>query len=97
MSLLMDIMMKMGGHPSELEIIEFALDGIEGTEQREKIARHLKSCRPCRNAVAAAMELHDGLAASVPQVEPPAGLADRLLERVLRAPRNMSQREEGKP
>lgn len=86
MSLLMDIMMRMGGHPTELEIIEFALDGIEDAEQRGKIARHLESCKPCRAAVAAAMELHEGLAASVPQVEPPAGLAERIIGRVSGSP-----------
>ena len=78
MGMWMDMMARMGGHLVELEVLEYALDGMEGQE-RANAEEHLRRCSMCRKAVRGAMDLHDGLALAGAPVMPPAGLTERII------------------
>ena len=64
----------------ELEVLvsAHALDGLDAAEA-EAVDAHLAGCESCRAAFHAALETAAALAMSVPAVDPPADLRDRIL------------------
>lgn len=81
MRLLMDLMRALMGHLSENDLIDFALDGLQG-DARLKAEAHLKDCRICRSALRQWMEVQEGLAALAPEQEVPADLSERIIQSV---------------
>lgn len=81
MGLIMDMMARLGGHLVEMEVLEYALDGMEG-EARERAEEHLRHCGLCRRALRQSMDLQDGLALAVAPVALPEGIADRMIQGV---------------
>lgn len=57
---------------------EYAL-GMLAPDERAAVDQHLAACADCRAHVAAERQVLDALGRSVPQVEPPASLRDRVL------------------
>jgi predicted anti-sigma-YlaC factor YlaD len=71
-------------HLEELELIELALDGLEG-RQREAAEAHLQVCPHCRAMLSEAMLLQDGFASLTEEAPAPLGLADSILAKVRNA------------
>lgn len=78
MGVMMDMMARLGGHLVELEVIEYALDGLDDAA-RVKAEEHLRQCDLCRKAVRGAMDLQDGLALAAGLADIPDGLAERVV------------------
>jgi hypothetical protein len=66
------------GHICELDAVEYAVDGMEGTE-RERAESHLKGCAFCREMVREVMDLQEGLAQLGAERPLPEGLLDRVV------------------
>lgn len=81
MGLIMDMMARLGGHLVEMEVLEYALDGLEG-EARGRAEEHLRQCGMCRRALRQAMDMQDGLALAVAPVAPPEGIVGRMVQGV---------------
>src|SRR4051812_7505939 len=60
---------------------EMALGSLDGAVRAEVLA-HMAKCSMCRAEVRDLSEVVDGLAALAPAVEPPSGLADRVLDAI---------------
>ncbi|HTP65168.1 MAG TPA: DUF2275 domain-containing protein [Geobacteraceae bacterium] len=57
------------------------LDNVVGSEEKEEIKRHLKSCGSCRGEIAD-LELTVGYLKSISMVEPPPWLKEQIMTRV---------------
>lgn len=66
---------------NEAELLEFALDGMEGP-LRATAEAHLIICKGCREQVALLLDLHLGLATLAEATEVPASLRQRVLDQV---------------
>jgi predicted anti-sigma-YlaC factor YlaD len=62
-------------------LIQRELDGGATPEQRSFLADHLKVCPGCRSFKRSIRELN-ALHRELPELEPPAGLVDRVMEQV---------------
>jgi anti-sigma-K factor RskA len=62
--------------------------GILSAQEAETVRQHLAQCAPCRQELQAYEEVNADLALAVPEVAPPPGLEERLLERVAPRPDN---------
>jgi anti-sigma-K factor RskA len=58
-----------------------ALDALPGAE-RDALRRHVATCRSCRQLLAQYEQVTDALLADVPPAPPPAGLEQRLRQRI---------------
>lgn len=65
-------------HLEDLEVVEFALDGMEGSARAEA-EEHLKVCPHCRAMLAETMLLHDGFAELGNAAPAPGGLVESIL------------------
>ncbi len=63
----------------------YALGALTDSEQRE-LEAHLSTCAECTEEVAQFTRVANGLAHAVPQVDPPAGLRDRVLRAAVQSP-----------
>jgi hypothetical protein len=69
------------GCPGHEELFDFALDGVESSQQ-DRVRRHLADCPPCREQVKDYAWVSEGIALNAPQVEPPPGLCDKVKARI---------------
>lgn len=73
--------------PLTQQAVGWALHALEPDEEMA-VLLHLPQCPTCRNAAIEAEQVLAGLGASIPLVEPPAGLRDRLLAYAARTPQH---------
>ncbi len=60
-------------------LAEFALGGLDGSEQAE-VTAHVEGCPRCRAELHELAELADRVLVLAPEVEPPRGFGDRVLQ-----------------
>jgi predicted anti-sigma-YlaC factor YlaD len=81
MKIMSKISKKLGGCLEDEELLEYSLDGLDGKE-RGRAQEHLGHCQRCREQLREYMSFAEAMALSVPQVEPPTDLADKVLKKV---------------
>jgi hypothetical protein len=69
------------GCPCHEDLFDFALDGLDNKDQAG-VRRHLADCPHCRDQVKDYAWVSEGIALSAPQVDPPAGICDKVKERI---------------
>ena len=74
----------MNGHDRYDELVAPYLLGVLSPAEAEEFEAHLRSCRACGEEVELLRVGAEALPASVPQLEPPPGLRDRIMEVVHR-------------
>jgi anti-sigma-K factor RskA len=68
-------------HPDRDLLPAYSL-GILDEKEKESVRGHLAACRECRAELAAFRDVTGRLSAAIPHRDPPAGLGDRLMERI---------------
>lgn len=69
------------GCPCHEDLFDFALDGLE-VKQQGQVRKHLADCPHCRDQVKDYAWVSEGIALLAPQVEPPAGICDKVKMRI---------------
>jgi hypothetical protein len=69
------------GCPCDEDLFDFALDGLDLPTQ-SKVREHLSLCPRCADQVKDYAWVSEGIALCAPQAEPPAGLCDRVKDRI---------------
>ena len=75
---------------------ELALDVLPG-DQRAAVLAHVGECPQCRALLDELSETADALLLVAPEAEPPAGFADRVVERTLATPRSQPRPRRAAP
>jgi anti-sigma-K factor RskA len=68
-------------HPDRDLLPAYSL-GILDEKEKDSVRSHLAACRECRAELAAFRDVTGRLSAAIPPRDPPAGLGDRLMERI---------------
>lgn len=67
--------------PCDENLFDFAMDGLDPKCQA-KVRKHLGECPRCLEQVKDYAWVSEGIALCAPQVEPPAGLCDKVKSRI---------------
>lgn len=82
--------------PKNDDAVAFALHALEPDEEQD-MRQHLPQCRSCQEMVRETEQIMGGLATSVEQIDPPAGLRDDILRRAAVTPQRRPEPSAGEP